>query len=531
MRHAFTLVELLVVIAVIAVLSVVVILILNPAETLRQSRDSNRVSDLSTLKTAIAFYEAQGGSSLGNASTSYVSIFDPAATSSAGDQCQGLGLPSLPGSWTYHCAASSSYKNIDGTGWIPVNFSGSQLKAPIDRLPVDPINTASTGNYFTYTTSGGTYELTASLESQKYATTTSIDGGQYTDLYETGSNLALAPTDYAGGSGGGHNGYSYARTITMSGSNVSGTLSNFPMLFSGTYAYLAASSSAGNVQNGNGYDIAFASDAGCNSKLNFEQESYTSSTGNIIDWVQVPSITGGAVIYLCYGNGSILSTQTNATATWDSNYAAVWHFPNGTILNASDSTSNANGGAITSFTAGTGQIDGGASNNSSNGKVSVADVAGLRPTAAITYEIWLNASTLGNSYPMTKEGSNTGYGMYTVTNNLHGYIRINGGWQDQIMQGSMSSATWYHAVVTYDGSTVRYYINGSQVLSTSISGSITEQSGVSLLLGNGPSLTEGWIGTIDEARLSTVARPSQWILTEYNNQSSPSTFYTVGAAM
>src|SRR3989338_2108717 len=46
----FTLIELLVVIAIIAVLAVAVILTLNPAELLKQARDSTRVSDMSTLK-------------------------------------------------------------------------------------------------------------------------------------------------------------------------------------------------------------------------------------------------------------------------------------------------------------------------------------------------------------------------------------------------------------------------------------------------------------------------------------------------
>jgi len=43
-RSAFTLIELLIVIAIIAILSIVVILVLNPAQLLKQSRDSNRVS-------------------------------------------------------------------------------------------------------------------------------------------------------------------------------------------------------------------------------------------------------------------------------------------------------------------------------------------------------------------------------------------------------------------------------------------------------------------------------------------------------
>ena len=36
-------------------------------------------------------------------------------------------------------------------------------------------------------------------------------------------------------------------------------------------------------------------------------------------------------------------------------------------------------------------------------------------------------------------------------------------------------------------------------------------------------------GLIDEVRLSSTARSSDWILTSYNNQSSPSSFYNVGA--
>jgi hypothetical protein len=33
-------------------------------------------------------------------------------------------------------------------------------------------------------------------------------------------------------------------------------------------------------------------------------------------------------------------------------------------------------------------------------------------------------------------------------------------------------------------------------------------------------------GIVDEARVSDTTRSADWIATEYNNQSSPSTFYT-----
>src|SRR5712691_11704897 len=101
-HSAFTLIELLIVIAIIAVLAVVVILTLSPAELLRQARDSNRLSDMDTITKAISLYTLDVGNSLGNASTTYVSIPDPSATSTAGDQCQGLGLPALPSGWGYH---------------------------------------------------------------------------------------------------------------------------------------------------------------------------------------------------------------------------------------------------------------------------------------------------------------------------------------------------------------------------------------------------------------------------------------------
>ena len=46
-------IELLVVLALVAILSVVVVMTLNPAELLKQARDSNRFSDISTINTAL----------------------------------------------------------------------------------------------------------------------------------------------------------------------------------------------------------------------------------------------------------------------------------------------------------------------------------------------------------------------------------------------------------------------------------------------------------------------------------------------
>jgi prepilin-type N-terminal cleavage/methylation domain-containing protein len=167
---AFTLIELLVVIAIIAILAVVVILTLNPAQLLAQSRDANRVSDVATLSSALNLYVTDqagtSGFSLGNASNTAISVFDPQASSTCGN----LGLPSLNTSTgqAWLCSTSSTYRNINNAGWIPVNLSSISAGSPIGNLPVDPTNQTSSGLFYAYNANGSQFEVTANLESQKY---------------------------------------------------------------------------------------------------------------------------------------------------------------------------------------------------------------------------------------------------------------------------------------------------------------------------------------------------------------------------
>ena len=53
LKKGFTLVELLIVIAVLAILIAAVVIVLNPGEILAQARDSQRLNDLNTLKSAL----------------------------------------------------------------------------------------------------------------------------------------------------------------------------------------------------------------------------------------------------------------------------------------------------------------------------------------------------------------------------------------------------------------------------------------------------------------------------------------------
>ena len=204
---AFTLLELLIVIGILAILSTTVIIVINPADLLARSRDSNRISDLSTVNSSIntlmAFYS---NASLGSVDTVYVSL--PSDQSN----CSDLNLPSLPGSWSYHCVTQANLTKVDGNGWVPIDFTQMDIGSPISHLPLDSKNTytqdlyQSNDFFLTYAVnSSKQWELNAKTESNKFgfttrdgfpivdAATTPLNDGGDNGLYEVGSNLKIIP--------------------------------------------------------------------------------------------------------------------------------------------------------------------------------------------------------------------------------------------------------------------------------------------------------------------------------------------------
>ena len=108
-------------------------------------------------------------------------------------------------------------------------------------------------------------------------------------------------------------------------------LTNFPYLISCNSTvqscpqFKTTVANGGQVQNSSGFDIAFYADSGCSTtKLNWETEDWSASTGNGDWWVQVPASTN--TFYECWDNTSISTDQSSKTATWSSeNYQFVVH--------------------------------------------------------------------------------------------------------------------------------------------------------------------------------------------------------------
>ena len=176
-KKGFTLLELLIVIGILAILSTTVVLVINPAQLLKKARDSQRISDLNTLKTAIAYYITETASpGIGAVAESYSDV--------AGNLCFGT-----------ISTATSTTVGVDG--WIPIAFDGMAGGSPIGSLPHDPNQSAVTGDYYySYGANADfTFKLVANMESTYYSQgetgdVESTDGGTESTLYEVGTDMS-----------------------------------------------------------------------------------------------------------------------------------------------------------------------------------------------------------------------------------------------------------------------------------------------------------------------------------------------------
>lgn len=229
----FTLLELLITLSILAILTVVLVIVINPAEVLKKTRDNQRLSDLSTLKSALSLYLAEVSTPvlgptadcLGVGITTaviYYSVPQTSDTTCAINVVEGTDVTSAStfggvGGATDSCkyVTLANLQSVSNTGWIPVDFTSisSLGGSPISNLPIDPTNTVSGTNgnapvstdlayrYACQRTSaspapGTVFELDANLESAAYINggsqdKESKDGGDNADLFEMGTSIKL----------------------------------------------------------------------------------------------------------------------------------------------------------------------------------------------------------------------------------------------------------------------------------------------------------------------------------------------------
>jgi hypothetical protein len=196
-----------------------------------------------------------------------------------------------------------------------------------------------------------------------------------------------------------------------------------------------------------------------------------------------------------------------------------------------------------------GKIDGSLDFDGSNDYLNVGNTGLLSLTSTGTLSAWVKFNGTPNQYSYLVGKSNTGnplgqsYLMALANSPSDQRIRvkISGGANSSdydmayTSTNTWTSGTWYYILGEWNGTWLQMYVNGkpdgtadSQERNAWVNTTFNVQIGCGFENGCTSNSPNAVNGTMDEVRISYVARSADWIKTEYNNQNSPSTFYTVG---
>jgi PKD repeat protein len=154
--------------------------------------------------------------------------------------------------------------------------------------------------------------------------------------------------------------------------------------------------------------------------------------------------------------------------------------------------------------------------------VTVPGSTSLNLSKGMTLEAWVNAASLSSwrSVLLKERTNGLSYSLYATDpyNSPSGpsaFINTGGSDQSGASPTALAPNTWTHLAATYDGSTLRYYVNGVLKASQKLSGSIVT-SGGALRIGGNKVWGEYFQGTIDDVRIYNQALTQSAIQTDMN---------------
>ncbi len=297
---------------------------------------------------------------------------------------------------------------------------------------------------------------------------------------------------------------------TANGANVSGSVTNFPLLLrfsSNNFNFAEAQS--------DGRDIRFTTVAGA--ALSYQIEQWDAVNGKAAVWVRIPAIAGNSTqeIVMYWGKSGVSTLSSGSSVFNSSNgYASVHHMSDtlvdtvGTTTPANNSTTASNGliGRSRTFAAGQGIQCG-------------TSISGL-PTGNGPFStgVWIRTSTFGKALlGWGNQSSQAKVVMYAAApprismDCFFGGAGITG-------TATVPTAEWVYIVHTYQSTGTRLYLNG--VLDASNNGGTMNIPTSSRFDIGGFVPTDGFsfVGEMDEVRISNVVRSADWVKLEYENQ-------------
>lgn len=286
----------------------------------------------------------------------------------------------------------------------------------------------------------------------------------------------------------------------------------------------------------------------------FELVAYDSATdtGELHFKADSLSYNATTTFYVYYGNsGASCYAETDTYGrnnTWNSVYVGVWHMnewsSGSSAVTRNDAKGSNNLTDNNTTAAGVGKVGSTSADMeiSNNERLNILDASqtGLDVTGNLTISLWHKPESLAttqylvakwnhstqNQYMYYVDGTNF---TFYVDNACSGFTYKGGA----KAHGGLTNGTWYREAVVYTAaaaSAEMFLDNSSLGTITALETSIANCTADFQVGGRTSSPSSNTVdGLVDEVRVAASALSTDWLSAEYNNQSSPSTFYYLGA--
>lgn len=321
--------------------------------------------------------------------------------------------------------------------------------------------------------------------------------------------------------------------ITVPAGRTAAPLTDFPLLVAISNADLAANAQA------DGSDIRFTAADG-STPLAHEIEAFDAGTGALDAWVRIPTLASASstTIYLYYG-ASDAPAQDDVRQTWSTDFESAWHLarnPAGTAPQADDSTvRNHDGLSRGSMAAGdlvAGLVGDAVDFDGVDDRLETDpfDVS----TGGLTLSGWVNLDSYGTDARIVTKAYDDTNRVFELAVDATGNVRSRltlGGAENLVVGtgGGVTLGAWHHVAMTWNGATIKLYVDGTEVASQPAAGTIANDAAMPVTIGGIASVDRQLDGRIDEVRVDRVGRSAAWIAASESNQRGPGSFHATGA--
>ena len=199
--------------------------------------------------------------------------------------------------------------------------------------------------------------------------------------------------------------------------------------------------------------------------------------------------------------------SSKVAAASSSGLVAAYAFDEGTGTTVTDASGNGNNGTVANGTwSTTGKYGDALKFNGTSTRVTIPNAASLQLSTGMTLEAWVDPSTVNGSWRDVVYKGNDNYYLEATSTNASlpdAGVIAGGSYADAFGTAKLTANAWSFLTETYDGSTVRLYVNGTQVASTAHTGAISTSTNP-LQIGGDSIYGQYFAGLIDNVRVYNV---------------------------